>query len=89
MSDYKNESTVEKHCEVRAEELVDTMYDLGFLHDKLDRKAIRWLQDYIALILQQTENSAVKASKLLASIRPLLARVEEMEEAKKEKESDE
>jgi hypothetical protein len=63
------EIIVEEYYKKQAKELTDLLFDKRFLNDDLSRESVNWLDDYIGFVLQTQVNSAVKASKLMASMR--------------------
>lgn len=60
----------------RAQELTDFLYDKGFLADDLTRESMRWLEDYLAFIIQSQCEMSVKGALLTKQIREPVAKKE-------------
>ena len=52
----------------QAKDLVNLLFDKRFLADDLTRESIQWLENYLALILSQTSESATSCERLLRKI---------------------
>lgn len=59
------EVEIEKFYKVRAEEIVDTLYDKGYFREDVARSDMRSIESLIGYYLQSTGESAVKCSELV------------------------
>ena len=62
MTDEVKEPEIEKHYQIRAKQLVDSLYDLGLLSESLSRDGITEIEGLIALYLQQTGEGAARCA---------------------------
>lgn len=60
---------IEKYYKREARELIDFLFDKGFIAHDCSRESMRVLENYIAYILQSKINSAIRAHDLLKKIR--------------------
>lgn len=58
----RKEPEIEKHYQIRAKQLVDTLFDLGLLSQSLSRDGIEGIEGLLALYLQQTGDSAARCA---------------------------
>ena len=61
-------TTIEPCYQNRAKDLVNLLFDKRFLADDLTRECTQWLEDYLALIISQTAESATRCAVLLQKI---------------------
>lgn len=60
---------VEPYYQKRAQEIIDTLVDKGFIRDDVKREDTRLLEDYIGYILQSTAESAARVATLLKKVK--------------------
>jgi hypothetical protein len=60
---------IEKYYKNMARELVDLIYDKGFIAEDCDRKSMRYLEEYIAFLFQSQITGAIRSHDLLKSIK--------------------
>ena len=63
------EDKVEKYYKREARDLVDMMFDKGFIANDCSRKAMRALEEYIGYVLQSKVKSAIKVHDLLKQVK--------------------
>ena len=65
------EEKIEPYYQKRGEELVDLLYDAGYLNPQLKRASFKEIEDYIAYTYQSYSQSSVKAALFTAKFKDL------------------
>ncbi len=66
-----DELIIQECYKKEAKNLTNMLFDKGFLDNNLTRESIDWLEDYLSFIIQMKCEQAVKADRLVKSIRTL------------------
>lgn len=60
---------VEKKYKKDAREIIDLMYDKGFIDKDCSRESMRVLEEYLAYVLQSNVDSAIRSHDLIKKLR--------------------
>lgn len=58
------EKTIEKYYQMRAEELVDAMFDKDYFREDVDRGDMQGVEDLLAFVFKSNVESAIKLNEL-------------------------